>query len=352
ETAASVFNPGANPHLYGTAGDPGVFLTRYRLYRIILRSGGPVQVFSGRNIMARYSGGSMLHASVPPGFQSGTQYWLHTGDAGHACGSPSYASTTIDVFCPRDNEQVRMEAATTGIAGNTVDTFYITNNIDQCVSFRKITPPAGPKLTNWRFTSVTGGDVMVQYIACNSAEKFYTAPFLKRNVYYDIYVPPVAYVGQYFWITIVVRDSGGLTKTNYVGTSSFTSTDSAAKLENQPMDTYNYTWTSGASKDNGVRLFIYVVMTQLGLQTIVASDIADGSITGLATVLIVGADVKLTKEPPLQVSASGDTVQFKICWSNYSTASAASFTISDQVPDGTIYVPDVLSNHFCGATKG
>jgi len=50
------------------------------------------------------------------------------------------------------------------------------------------------------------------------------------------------------------------------------------------------------------------------------------------------------------VAASGDTVQFKICWSNYSSASALSFVITDAVPRGTTYVPDTATNHLCGAT--
>ncbi|MEK7767982.1 MAG: hypothetical protein AAB368_17255, partial [bacterium] len=60
----------------------------------------------------------------------------------------------------------------------------------------------------------------------------------------------------------------------------------------------------------------------------------------------------LTKTPPLQVVSSGDIVQFKICWSNYSTATASMFTINDEIPSGMVYYPDVSTNHLCGATSG
>ena len=67
-------------------------------------------------------------------------------------------------------------------------------------------------------------------------------------------------------------------------------------------------------------------------------------------VLVVGADVKMEKRKKLSVAASGDTVQFQICWSNYSTATAATFVITDAVPNGTTYVPEVASLSLCGWT--
>lgn len=172
-----------------------------------------------------------------------------------------------------------------------------------------------------------------------------------------IVAPPVVYLGQTFWITVVVVDAGGGTKTGYCGTSSFTSTDQGAKIEGGAMDAYNFVWSSSSScpagtDEDGVKLFMGVTMTVLGPQTVVATDTIDGSITGMATVMVVAADVKLTKEPSLQIAASGDTVRFKICWSNCSSATASSFTITDAVPNGTVYAPDSPFNHFCGATKG
>ncbi|MEK7764600.1 MAG: hypothetical protein AAB368_00045, partial [bacterium] len=166
---------------------------------------------------------------------------------------------------------------------------------------------------------------------------------------YTIITPPLVYVGQSFWITVIVVPQGGGTDTSYAGITSFTSSDPGALLQGVGMDTYNYAWIPA---NQGIRLFINVVFTKLGFQSIVATDTLDGSITGVTAVQVVGADIKLTKEPPLQVNASGDVVQFKICWSNYSTATGSTFTINDAVPNGTVYAPDVLSNHFCGATKG
>lgn len=97
-------------------------------------------------------------------------------------------------------------------------------------------------------------------------------------------------------------------------------------------------------------MFFNVTMTEIGLQTIVASDIADGSILGLATLMVVGADVKFFKEPRLSVAASGDTIQFRVCWSNYSSATATSFVVTDAIPQGTTYVPDVDTDMICGTT--
>jgi uncharacterized repeat protein (TIGR01451 family) len=74
----------------------------------------------------------------------------------------------------------------------------------------------------------------------------------------------------------------------------------------------------------------------------------DGSITGLEAIMVVGADVRLEKRKKLTIAASGDTVQFWICWSNYSTATAYSFTITDAVPNGTTYVPELAGNAICG----
>ena len=336
---------GANAHIYGGAFDQSVFTQMYRLYKIKLLSGGPVQTYCGRSILDRYSGGCMLQPSVPAGSQTGTEYWLHTDQSDHTtagCGQ----IMVLDSFSPKSGVAVNLTSNESVLGTLTTD------NVDECVAFRAITvPPAGGRL-NWKVSVVPGpvvGDVITQYICCNLAEKFYTAPFIQKGTYYDIVAPPVVYAGQTFWITVIVMQAG-TTLTTYAGTSSFTSTDAAARLEGQAMDGYDYVWQPAA--DGGVRVFITVTLSTLGLQSILASDVIDGSITGLATVQVVGADVKLTKQPPLQVSASGDVVQFRICWSNYSTASASTFTITDAVPNGTVYAPDVLSNHFCGATKG
>ncbi|MEK7766957.1 MAG: hypothetical protein AAB368_12040, partial [bacterium] len=226
---------------------------------------------------------------------------------------------------------------------------YATTGPDQCVSFTNLTLIMAGGRRNWHVTTAAANAMIGQYIQCNLSQKGYTAPFLVAGTHYQIITPPVVYLGQTFWITVVVTRVGGATETTYAGTSSFTSTDRNAVLENQSMDSYNYAWTGA---EEGVKVFVKVTLGTLGLQAIVVTDMIDGSINGLATVQVVGADIKLVKWPPLQVSASGDIVPFRICWSNYSTATGSSFTINDAIPNGTIYVPDVLSNHFCGATKG
>jgi uncharacterized repeat protein (TIGR01451 family) len=112
------------------------------------------------------------------------------------------------------------------------------------------------------------------------------------------------------------------------------------------MDTYNYTWDAAlppcgtAPYDDGVRVFVNVTLTRLGLQTLVAVDTLDGSINGLTTVMVVGVDVRLTKDQRLTIAASNDTVQFRICWSNYSSASAFTFVVNDAVPRGTSFLPE------------
>jgi uncharacterized repeat protein (TIGR01451 family) len=123
------------------------------------------------------------------------------------------------------------------------------------------------------------------------------------------------------------------------------------------MDAYNFTWTSSkgacntSPNENGVYVFVNVSFSRLGMQTLVASDTTDGTITGLATIMVVGADVRFEKSPRLAVNASADTVQFRVCWSNYSSASAFTFTITDAVPMGTTFLPEAGTWAFnCGST--
>ena len=350
---------GANGHVYGTNYDNSLFATRYRLYKVIVTSPGTarVQMYCGRSIVDRYSGGSMLHASQPPGQQTGTEYWVHSYESGHTC-TGGYNIFCFDVFCPKVNLGLNC-ASSDGYSAT-----YTTNDVDEAISFMQLTAPKAPGLRNWRMKVQAGGNpgnVIAQYIECNIGEKFYTAPFLQRGVYYDVIAPPVVFTGQSFWLTIVVIDNGGSTKTDYCGTTSFTSTDPAAKIENSAMDTYNYTWTSSlvagpcanASGPNGVRIFFQVTFTKLGLQTFIPSDITDGTITGLTTIMVVGADVHLTKEQRFQIAASADTVQFRVCWSNYSSASAFTFVITDAVPMGTTFLPEAGTASFnCGNTDG
>jgi uncharacterized repeat protein (TIGR01451 family) len=189
--------------------------------------------------------------------------------------------------------------------------------------------------------------VVAQFNAQCGSEKGFTAPFLQEGIHYEIIAPPIAYLGQAFWITVVVKDTSGFTKADYTGTTSFTSTDPNAKMQGSAMDAYNYTW-NGCGADCGVKIFVQVIFTQVGMQTLVAMDTMDGSINGLAAVLVVAADIKLEKRKKLSVAASGDTVQFQVCWSNYSSGTGFTFVITDAVPNGTNYYPEVSSLSLCG----
>jgi len=360
-TVPAGFSGVANPVIYGDNYTTGCFATRYRLYKATYSS-GKGSVYGGRAIVDQYSGGSMLHTAdaATAGQQTGQQYWLYTNQAAHDAGG--YSVSTIDVFCPKVNLVLNLTtgASTDGIE---MSATYTTNDVDECISFRAVSNTTAPKTLNWKMQVLAAGnpgEVIAQYITMNVGEKFYTAPFLQRGVFYDIQVPPTVFTGESFWITIVVVQGGnGQTKTDYCGTTSFTSTDALAKIQSAAMDSYNYTWDSAtggcasAPNDNGVHIFVNVVFTKLGLQTMVAGDIADGTITGLATIMVVGADVELSKVPRLVLAASADTVQFKVCWSNYSSASAFTFVITDAVPMGTTFLPEAGTAAFnCGTTDG
>ncbi|MEK7477596.1 MAG: hypothetical protein AAB152_18395 [Candidatus Coatesbacteria bacterium] len=360
-TVPAGFSGVANPEIYGDNYTTGCFAIRYRLYKVIFTT-GKGQAYGGRAIVDQYSGGSMLHAAdaATAGQQTGQQYWLYTNQAAHDAGG--YSVSTIDVFCPKINLVLNLSsgAATGGIQASAT---YTTNDVDECVSFRAISNTTAPNTLNWKIQVLAAGnpgDVIGQYITMNVGEKFYTAPFLQRGIFYDILVPPTVFTGESFWITIVVvQGQTSQTKTDYCGTASFTSTDQTAKIGGTGMDAYNYTWhasmggCAGVPNDNGVHIFVNVVLTRLGLQSIVAADTADGTITGLASIMVVGADVELTKSPRLVLAASADTVQFKVCWSNYSSASAFTFVITDAIPMGTTFVPEASVNAFnCGTTDG
>ena len=97
-----------------------------------------------------------------------------------------------------------------------------------------------------------------------------------------------------------------------------------------------------------MKIFINVSFSQLGMQSVVAIDTLDGSISGVTATLVVGADIKLEKRKKLSVAASGDSVQFQLCWANNSSATGYSFSITDAVPRGTNYVPELASAALCG----
>ena len=340
---AGLNNPG-NPRIYRVDGNYfGV--SSLGLYRIKLTSGGPIQSLGGVGVYALHSGGAVIQAAN--GDQTGQDFWLHmvgTPTTGQDCGGgPGGTSVqTVNVFCPKQGMVVR------GISESGYSATYTTTGPDQCVSFTALTDLANAVKCNYRFQVLSTGQAMTQFIECDFTQKGYTAPFLQTGTHYQIIVPPVVFVGQTFWITIIVLDSSSSTKCDYAGTTSFTSTDPAGQIEGKTMDSYNYTW-KGAT-DCGVKIFFKVTFTKMGMQTIVAVDTLDGSITGVAALMVVAADIKLEKLKKVTVAASGDTVKFQICWSNYSSASGFSFTITDAVPMGTTYVPEIASTMLCQAS--
>jgi uncharacterized repeat protein (TIGR01451 family) len=358
----------ANPDVYGANYIAGVLPTTFgnptphwfiRIDQVTTNAA--IQVMMGSDLSGSFSSGGILHDIS--GQKSGQNFWLsqtaeNYGASKNCSGSPVNAIYTVDVFCPATGMVPRMRSYQTGPG---YDARYTTTGPDQVVSFRGLTGFTTFTNRNWEIT--VGGimqDAVVQFIDAQISEKYYTLPFVSQGTFYTIIAPPIVYSGQSFWLTLIVTTQTGNTKTDYCGTTSFTSTDSSAKIEGAAMDGYNYTWKSNVGAgcgigpfDNGVRIFMNVTFTRLGLQSIVANDTADGSITGLGTVLVVGVDVKLTKEPRLMVAASGDTVQFRVCWSNYSSASAFTFVVTDAVPAGTTFVPEASSAALsCGNTNG
>ncbi len=336
-----------NARIFSSLDGPAFSGPSTSIFRVRLQAGGPIQVLAGAGLFSAFSGGSVMHAI--DGKPAGAEFWFHQGQSTVAdnweCGNgPGFTDTqTINVYCPKTGMAVRCQS------GDGYSATYTTGGPDQCISFTALTDPASGARRNYRLSVLGGGtpgNVIAQFIQCVFTEKGYTAPFLQSGVYYTIIMPPVVYSGQYFWITVVVQDVGGGTKTDYGGITSFSGTDPLSRIENQPMDSYNYDWTSGV--ENGVKVFVRVQLFALGQQSVVAIDTEDGSISGIASTMVVGADVKLSKEPRLAVMSSGEQVQFRICWSNYSTATAEAFTITDAVPMGTSYVPEAASLMVCG----
>jgi len=347
--AAPVPGPtGPNPHVYGPTYDTSVFIGGYAFYKVELLAGGPIQIVCGLNPYRGSSGGAVMHSSNPAGKQVGQEFWFNE--------TANVGLYGVSVFCPKVNMGMRMASSDGYLAQ------YTTTDTDECITFMALSDPGAGNVRNYRLwvpAAGNPGDAIMQYHDDWTGEKFYSAPFLCKGTFYSIITPPVVYSGVPFWITVVVMDTGGGTKADYCGTSSFTSTDPAAQIGGLGMDSFNYTWNSGlvpcgaSPFDNGVRLFMAMRLTKLGLQSMVATDIFDGSINGLATLMVVGVDLKLEKMPKLLLAASSDTVQFRVCWSNYSAASAFSLVITDAVPVGMTFVPEASAAGLsCGNTDG
>ena len=332
-----------NPYVYGAVNpcyDQNTsFQDNWGLYRVTLASNNtPIQVRPGRGRPEKY-GGYVFHGLNWAGQPDKVvqQFWQFIPPTGGAFGS------TLLWFCP--SPMVTRITNEEGLSAT-----YTTTGPDQPVVQCDIQSLNAGCGVNFKVEVLSPVNTVMIAQANGSyfTERHFAAPFLSTGTHYDIQAPAVVFVGQSFWITVVVLMQGGGTKTDYIGTTSFSSTDPKAQIQGVAMDTYNYSGWNGCGTTCGVKMFINVSFNALGLINLTGQDTLDGSITGMTTIMVVGADVKLEKRKKLSVAASGDTVQFWICWSNYSSATAYSFTITDAVPNGTTYVPELASLAICG----
>ena len=321
------------------------------LFMIEVTAGGPIQVLCGTDLFAQWGGGAVIHEADGTA-PAGNTFWHHQTGGRNTC-----YTLVVQWFTPKANQAIDAVSDLGPDGGYSAR--YTTDGTDQCIAFTAFTCPGKGIKRSTRFDQLSGGAMMGLYQQTQITEKGYTASFLSSGTHYQIIAPQTVYIGQSFWITIIVTSELGGTETDYCGTTSFTSTDPGAKIQGNPMDGYNYTWKSNpgscgaAPYDNGIHVFVNVSMTDIGLQTIVAIDTMDGSVTGLGSMMVVGADVKFWKEPRLSVMATGDTVTFKVCWSNFSSASAFTFVVTDAVPNGTSYIPEASATALnCGSTDG
>ncbi len=128
--------------------------------------------------------------------------------------------------------------------------------------------------------------------------------------HYRIVLPPAVYAGVPFWLTVVAVDGTGATKTDYCGTSSFTSTDPDALIEGTAMDAYDFPWSSSlacpaAPDEDGVRRFVNVVFPAACSRILSVTDTVGGtSFTGSVTVFVQSATLggALALVPPVPVA--------------------------------------------------
>jgi uncharacterized repeat protein (TIGR01451 family) len=338
-----------NPRIYPLDGthfnNPGS-----SAYKVELLGGGPIQIHHGIKPFTGWGGGAVIHAV--DGNRSGIEFWVNQSLDNDGTNGTSPELYSINAYAPKTGMVIQLDTD-----DGRLET-YTTTGPDQAAIFIGFAAPARKRnIRIRRLTAGALGTITAQYLNAGP-EKGFTAPFLLTGVHYNVIMPPVVFSGQSFWITVIVVEQGGDTKTDYCGTASFTSTDPTTAIGGIGLDSYDYAYPSsvsgcnGGSPVNGVKVFVNVVMTKLGTQSIVVTDTLDGSISGVGATLVVGADVKLEKRPPLSLAASGDTLRFQICWSNFSSASADNFTITDAVPQGTTFVPEMATALDCGNTRG
>ena len=149
--------------------------------------------------------------------------------------------------------------------------------------------------------------------------------------HYGVSAPATVQSGSAFNVTVTALDANNATATAYIGTVHFSSSDSAALLP------ANYTFTAG---DAGVHAFSATLNTA-GSQSITATDNANSSITGGAsvTVAITQTATTTTLSSSPNPSTSGQAVTF--------TA-----TVSPSAATGTVTFKDGATAIGTGTLSG
>src|SRR5262249_4135983 len=73
--------PVGSAHAYQLNYDTGVSNER-SFYKIVLKSGGPIEIFDGYRLFDSFGGGSVFHSAA--GTPAGTSYWLDLTEFGHS----------------------------------------------------------------------------------------------------------------------------------------------------------------------------------------------------------------------------------------------------------------------------
>ena len=150
---------------------------------------------------------------------------------------------------------------------------------------------------------------------------------------------PVA--GVPFSVTVTALD-GTTIVPGYVGTVQLSSSDPAAGLP------ASYTFTTGTNGDNGVHTFSVVTLVTAGPQSVTATDIANGTILGSASVAVspsTAAQLAFGQQPgnatPGGTISPAVTVKLLDAYKNLVSAGTVTLTISSNPGSGTLSGPNV-----------
>jgi hypothetical protein len=110
--------------------------------------------------------------------------------------------------------------------------------------------------------------------------------------------------GTAFSLTITSLDAYGNVATGYAGTVRFTSSDTTAGLP------ANYTFTA---QDQGLHSFRSLTLNALGTQSLTATDVGPGSVTGSASVTVV------PRAPSKLTAMAASSSEIDLTWSDNSS---------------------------------